>query len=46
MDLKLVVQAITKFMIGSILVGALIFVPAGSFAYRNGWLHKVIPFIR
>jgi len=36
--MKLLVNAITKFLCGLVLVGLLIFLPAGTFAYRNGWL--------
>lgn len=35
---KLFVQAITKFAAGVILVGVLIFLPAGTLHYFNGWL--------
>lgn len=35
---KLFVQAITKFLLGVILVGALIFLPAGTFLFSNGWI--------
>ena len=45
MDKKLFVQAISKFLIGLLLVGALIFLPAGSFAYWQGWLLICILFI-
>lgn len=45
MDSKLFVQAITKFMTGLLLVGVLIFLPAGTFAYWQGWLLIGILFI-
>ena len=45
MDSKLFVQAITKFMTGLLLVGVLIFLPAGTFAYWQGWLPIGILFI-
>ncbi len=45
MDSKLFVQAITKYMFGLLLVGALIFLPAGTFAYWQGWLLICILFI-
>jgi len=35
---KLFLQAILKFFLGVVLVGALIFLPAGSFAFWQGWL--------
>ncbi len=38
MNRKLFAQAIIKFLSGLLLVGFLLFVPAGSFAYRNAWL--------
>ncbi len=38
MDRKLCIGAITKFLLGVVLVGLLIFLPAGSFSYYNGWL--------
>ena len=37
-DVKLLLNAITKFTIGLLFVGILLFVPAGSFCYMNGWL--------
>ena len=45
MDKKLFIQAITKFLAGLVIVGALIFLPAGSFACREGWLLIGILFI-
>ena len=45
MDFKLFCQAIIKIALGIIIVGALIFVPAGSFEYWNGWLFLGILFI-
>ena len=45
MDSKLFVQAITKFLTGLLLVGVLIFLPAGTFAYWQGWLLIGILFI-
>lgn len=38
MTMKLFLAAITKFILGVALVGALIFLPAGTFSYFNGWL--------
>ena len=38
MTIKLFVQAIVKFTLGVVLVGALIFLPAGTLAFFNGWL--------
>ena len=45
MDSKLFVQAIMKFLMGLLLVSALIFLPAGTFAYPQGWLLICILFI-
>ena len=38
MTSKLFFQALTKFLAGLVLVGALLFVSAGTFAYWQGWL--------
>ncbi len=43
--MKLFLQAIVKFILGVILVGALIFLPAGTFSFLNGWLFMGILFI-
>ena len=45
MDSKLFVKAITKFLSGLILVGLLLFLPAGTFAYPQGWLLMSILFV-
>lgn len=45
MTVKLFFQAIIKFALGVILVGLFIFLPAGSFAYINGWIFMGILFI-
>lgn len=45
MDTKLLFQAITKFLIGVITVGLLIFLPAGSLNYTRGWLFMALLFI-
>ena len=42
---KLFVQAIAKFLLGIALVGLLIFLPAGSLLFFNGWLLMGILFI-
>ena len=44
MDSRLFVRAITKYLAGLLLVGALIFLPAGSLAYWQGWLFILILF--
>lgn len=45
MDTKLFVQAVTKFLAGLLLVGLLLFLPAGTFAYWQAWLLIFILFI-
>ena len=45
MSKKLFVQAILKFLLGIILIGILIFIPAGTFTYLNGWIFMGILFI-
>ena len=42
---KLFAQAMLKFFAGLILVGVLIFLPAGTLAFWNGWLLMGILFI-
>ena len=43
--MKLFFDAIVKFTLGLVLVGALIFLPAGSWAYPGGWLFVGLLFI-
>lgn len=38
MTLKIFIQAIVKFLLGVIIVGTLIFLPAGSLSFYQGWL--------
>ena len=45
MSYKLFFQAITKFLIGALLVGALIFVPAGTIKFLNGWIFMGVLFV-
>ena len=45
MDIKLFCQAITKFFLGLIIVGLLLFIPANSLKYFNGWLFISLLFI-
>lgn len=45
MTVKLFIGAITKFLLGVVLLGLLIFLPAGTFAFFNGWLFMGILFI-
>ena len=42
MTVKLFFQALMKFLLGAILVGAMIFIPAGTLRYYNGWILMVI----
>ena len=43
--MKLLIQAILKFLLGVVLVGALLFLPAGTFRFENAWLLLGILFI-
>ena len=45
MDTKLLFQAFTKFLLGIIILGVLVFLPAGSFHYWQGWLMMGILFV-
>lgn len=45
MTVKLFLEAIFKFLLGVVLVGALIFLPAGTFNYTNGWIFMGVLFI-
>lgn len=45
MTTKLFIQAITKFILGAVLVGLMVFLPAGTFSFFNGWLFMGILFI-
>lgn len=45
MTTKLFFQAIIKFTLGVVLVGLLVFLPAGSLSFMNGWLFMGILFI-
>lgn len=45
MTMKLLFQAITKFILGAVLVGLLIFLSAGTLSFFNGWLFMGILFI-
>ena len=42
---KLFLSALTKFLFGLALVGALLFLPAGSFAFTGGWIFIGLLFI-
>jgi protein-S-isoprenylcysteine O-methyltransferase Ste14 len=45
MDTKLFTQALTKFFLGVVIIGLLLFLPAGSFRYWQGWLLMGILFV-
>ena len=45
MDKRLLAQAMIKFLAGIISIGVLVFLPAGSFAYWQGWLLMGILFV-
>ena len=45
MDTKLFTQALTKFLLGVVIIGLLLFLPAGSFRYWQGWLLMGILFV-
>lgn len=42
---RLFIQAITKFLLGLVLIGLLLFLPAGSLRYWNAWLFLGILFV-
>ena len=43
--MKLLTEALIKFTCGMLLVGLLIFLPAGTLAYTNGWLLVMLLFV-
>ena len=43
--MKLLIEALTKFACGLVLVGLLLFLPAGTICYPNGWLLAGILFV-
>ena len=45
MDRKVLIQGIIKFLLGAVLLGVLLFVPAGTLAWRQGWLLMRILFV-
>ena len=45
MNIKLFFSALTKFLLGLVLVGVLLFLPAGSFSYTGGWIFISLLFI-
>ncbi|MBE6008959.1 MAG: isoprenylcysteine carboxylmethyltransferase family protein [Lachnospiraceae bacterium] len=45
MDGNLFIQAILKFALGVLLAGILVFLPAGTVAFRQGWLFMAVLFV-
>ncbi len=45
MSLKMFFEAIIKFLLGVVLIGLLIFLPAGTLNYLNGWIFMGVLFI-
>ena len=45
MDGKLFAAALTKFALGAVIVGVLVFVPAGTIGWWRGWLFMAILFV-
>lgn len=45
MTTSLFIQAITKFLLGIVLVGLLVFIPAGTLSFMKGWLFMGILFV-
>ena len=45
MNKKLFIEAIAKFMLGVVLIGLLLFIPANTLSYWNGWLFMGLLFI-
>ena len=45
MDSRLLTQSLVKFFLGVVVLGLLLFLPAGSFRYWQGWLLMGILFV-
>lgn len=45
MDRKLMMSAVTKFLIGLVILGLLIFLPAGTLAFAQGWIFMAVLFV-
>ena len=45
MKTKLLINALLKFILGAVLIGALLFIPAKSFSYLGAWLFIALLFI-
>lgn len=42
---KLLIQALVKYIVGLLAVGVLVFLPAGTLQFRNGWYFMVLLFV-
>lgn len=45
MNAKLLLQTILKFLLGVVLVGLLVFLPAGTISFFNGWIFMAVLFV-
>lgn len=45
MNVKLFINAIVKYLLGVLIIGLLVFIPAGTINYFNGWLFMGVLFI-
>ena len=45
MNMKLFINAIVKYLLGVLIIGLLVFIPAGTINYFNGWLFMGVLFI-
>ena len=45
MSVKLFLQAIIKFILGIVIIGSMLFIPANSFNYWNAWLFMGLLFV-
>lgn len=45
MSTKLFIQSVSKFLLGILLTGLLLFLPAGTLSYKNGWLFLGVLFL-
>ena len=43
--MKLFFEALTKLLLGAVLLGAMLFLPAGTFSYPGGWLFMLVLFL-
>ncbi|WP_294491385.1 isoprenylcysteine carboxylmethyltransferase family protein [uncultured Ruminococcus sp.] len=45
MDKKLMTSALTKYLLGAVLLGEMIFLPAGTLKFAQGWLFMAVLFV-